>query len=363
MTVYAIGATSLTGGGEGALDAIYADDIGNGDPAFVFIQDDALYHYVADSTSGAAESSPDVIAPDEESDGVAYSGDLRWIRISTYAVVGTSGTPEANDIARFTDANTVEGRSYSELKSDLDLEIGTDVLAQQTIGIADDNLLEVDDADAADNDYAKFTANGLEGRSYAEVREDLDLEIGIDVLAQQTIGIADDNLVEMDDALAAANEYAKFTVNGLEGRSYAEVREDLDLEIGVDVLAQQTIGIADDNLLEVDGSPNTAEYARFTANGLEGRTESEFKSDFNLEIGTDVQAYDAANATTATKLDDFAAPDDNTDLNATTSAHGLLPKLGGGNLNYLRADGTWAEPAGVGGITEADAIALIIALG
>ena len=66
MTVYAIGATSLTGGGEGALDAIYADDIGNGDPAFVFIQDDALYHYVADSTSGAAESSPDVIAPDEE---------------------------------------------------------------------------------------------------------------------------------------------------------------------------------------------------------------------------------------------------------------------------------------------------------
>jgi len=110
------------------------------------------------------------------------------------------------------------------------LEIGTDVLAQQTIGIADDNLLEVDDADAADNDYAKFTANGLEGREYSEVRTDLGLVIGTDVLAEQTIGIADDNLVEMDDADAADDDYAKFTANGLEGRSYAEVKTDLSLE-------------------------------------------------------------------------------------------------------------------------------------
>ena len=44
-----------------------------------------------------------------------------------------------------------------------------------TFGIANTNALKVDDADAADNDYAKFTANGLEGRSYAEVRNDLGL--------------------------------------------------------------------------------------------------------------------------------------------------------------------------------------------
>lgn len=46
----------------------------------------------------------------------------------------------------------------------------------------------------------------------------------------------------------------------------------------------------------------------------------------------------------AIKLDDLAAPEDNTDLNATTGAHGLLPKLGGGTSNFLRADGTWAAP-------------------
>ena len=49
------------------------------------------------------------------------------------------------------------------------------------------------------------------------------------------------------------------------------------------------------------------------------------------------------------KLDELASPTDVTTLNATVSAHGLLPKLGGGTTNYLRADGTWAQPAGGGG--------------
>jgi len=45
-------------------------------------------------------------------------------------------------------------------------------------------------------------------------------------------------------------------------------------------------------------------------------------------------------------LDGLAVPTDVTTLNATTGLHGLLPKLGGGTTNFLRADGTWAAPAG-----------------
>ena len=41
------------------------------------------------------------------------------------------------------------------------------------------------------------------------------------------------------------------------------------------------------------------------------------------------------------KLDELGTPTDVTTLNATTSVHGLLPKLGGGTTNFLRADGTW----------------------
>ena len=196
----------------------------------------------------------------------------------------------SGEFARFT-ANGLEGRSAAQVKADLSLEVGTDVLAQQTIGIADDNLLEVDDASAASGEFARFTANGLEGRSASQVKADLNLEIGTDVLAQQSIGIANDNLVEMDDADAASGDFARFTANGLEGRSAAEVRADLSLEVGTDVLAQQTIGIADDNLLEVDdASAASGEFARFTANGLEGRSASQVKADLNLEIGTDVLA-------------------------------------------------------------------------
>jgi hypothetical protein len=46
------------------------------------------------------------------------------------------------------------------------------------------------------------------------------------------------------------------------------------------------------------------------------------------------------------KLDDLAAPDDNTDLNSSTSAHGLLRKLDGSTTNFLRGDGSWAVPSG-----------------
>ncbi len=55
----------------------------------------------------------------------------------------------------------------------------------------------------------------------------------------------------------------------------------------------------------------------------------------------------------AIKLDELAAPTDVTTLNATTSLHGLLLKLGGGTTNFLRADGTWAAPGGGGAVTRA----------
>ena len=65
----------------------------------------------------------------------------------------------------------------------------------------------------------------------------------------------------------------------------------VNLEIGTDILAQQTIGIADNNLVEVDdAAAASGQYARFTANGIEGRSEAEFKADFNLEANTDYYA-------------------------------------------------------------------------
>jgi hypothetical protein len=66
----------------------------------------------------------------------------------------------------------------------------------------------------------------------------------------------------------------------------------------------------------------------------------------NARTPTAHAASHASGQSDAIKLDDLAAPDDNTDLDATTGHHGLLPKLGGGTTNFLRADGTWAAAGG-----------------
>lgn len=87
----------------------------------------------------------------------------------------------ATDLARL-----AVGAAHSVLKSD-----GTDpgwlTLSEQQVlgrltggniagivlGIGDNNVVQMDDADAASGDFAKFTANGLEGRSSAEMQTDL----------------------------------------------------------------------------------------------------------------------------------------------------------------------------------------------
>lgn len=66
--------------------------------------------------------------------GTASSAD--WVQVNGAAGAGTvdtSGTPVANDFARFTDADTIEGRSYSEVRTDLGLVIGTNVQAHSAV--------------------------------------------------------------------------------------------------------------------------------------------------------------------------------------------------------------------------------------
>jgi len=137
-------------------------------------------------------------------------GDNTWATPSGSGNVSTSGTPVDNDWARFVGATDIEGLSDSEMKSALGLVSGTDFYSKSavdtwrdgvtqtemgyvagvssdiqtqlnnkqstlTFGISDTNAVDIDSASVVDNDYAKFTANGLEGRSYTEVKTDLSL--------------------------------------------------------------------------------------------------------------------------------------------------------------------------------------------
>lgn len=62
----------------------------------------------------------------------------------------------------------------------------------------------------------------------------------------------------------------------------------------------------------------------------------------------------------AVKLDELAAPTDVTTLNASPTAHGLLPKLNNISTNYLDGTGAWSTPAGGGGGTGTRAFAFFV---
>ena len=251
---------------------------------------------------------------------------ITWANVKTDFTSGyvtTSGTPGDNDFAKFTNAGTVEGRSYSEVKSDLNLEIGTDVLAQQTIGIADNNLVEIDDADAADNDYAKLTANGLEGRSYAEVKSDLDLEAGTDFYSK------------------AAEDTWRNGVTQTEMGYVDGVTSDIQTQLGTKApVADPTftgeIGIGAVNVSEAE------------LGVLEGATLTTTELNYVDGVTSAIQTQLGGKAATSQKLDDFGTADDNTDLNASVTEHGLAPKLDNDSGHFLNGQGGWTTPAGTG---------------
>lgn len=72
--------------------------------------------------------------------------------------------------------------------------------------ITDNAVVTVDSADAADNDYAKFTAIGVEGRSYAEVLSDLGI-LRASKTANETVN--NSNVLQNDDHLKVALEANK----------------------------------------------------------------------------------------------------------------------------------------------------------
>jgi hypothetical protein len=76
---------ALTGGASNALDFVDGADLSVNDVAFVWYNG-LTYHYILDE-SGAAESSPSVIAPD------ANAGNKRWKLQGVYAGSLTLGTP------------------------------------------------------------------------------------------------------------------------------------------------------------------------------------------------------------------------------------------------------------------------------
>lgn len=158
---------------EGAASDLILDVEGSG---FTFVYADTTRGWEIVSEVGTLQS---VI-----SDAI-YSGDWNGItdiapsKNAVYDEMETkadSGGAEHDGFSDFV-ANEHIDHSGVNVTAGTGLTGGGDITSTKTlnvdVGIADTKIVQIDDADAADNDYARFTATGLEGRSYAEVMGDL----------------------------------------------------------------------------------------------------------------------------------------------------------------------------------------------
>ena len=189
--------------------------------------------------------------------------------------------------------------------------------ASLTFGISNTNAVKIDSASVADDEYARFTASGLESRSTAEVLSDIGGQ------ASLTFGISNTNAVKIDSASVADDEYARFTANGLESRSTAEVLSDIGGQ------ASLTFGISNTNAVKIDSaSVADDEYARFTANGLESRSTAEVLSD----IGASPAAGSGSIVTTGA-LDSGSITSGFGTINNGSSAITTTGLISGGSLD------------------------------
>lgn len=203
----------------GKLDASWIQEV----LAYANLTDDPYADHNARHEPGGA----DAMAVD----AAAATGSLRTI--------GTAATAAcAGNDARLSDARTPTAHKASHDPNDgsdpLDTAAPANIDGVQAAGvgtahtlaradhahriqhaIADNALLTVDQADAADNDFAKFTAAGLEGRSYQETKADL----GLPLYREVTITIPspatnDDFTIRIFDEAVTLFEVASVIVAG-----------------------------------------------------------------------------------------------------------------------------------------------------
>jgi len=184
------------------------------------------------------------------------------VNIATVANEGTTSTK----VLTLDASNNVDYRTPAEILSDaggamvypgagIAVSTGSAWDTSLSTGIADTNVVVIDDADAADNDYAKFTATGLEGRSYSEVKTDLSLDNVENTALSTWVGSANITTV------------GTIGTGTWEGTAIADayIASSATWDAKQDAL---TFGIADTNAVQIDGTATADYLAKFTSSGI-----------------------------------------------------------------------------------------------
>lgn len=140
-------ATSLTGGGAGALDGLVdGDELADLDGAVVITLNYALF-YLLDADSGAAESSPIVIAPD------LNPGTKRWI-LTGISEISAAAMKQLKNIG----ATTISADQWAILGA-----LTTDPIIKAWIQFNGTNVIAIQDSfnvsSIVDNGVGNYTVN------------------------------------------------------------------------------------------------------------------------------------------------------------------------------------------------------------
>lgn len=148
-------------------------------------------------------------------------GDGTWQDPATPAgVVNTANSPNANEFARFTDADTIEGRTAAELKADLDLEVGVDLQAY------DADLATIAGLTATTDNFIVSVSSAWASRTPSQVRTTLGLVIGTNVQAY------DADLATIAGLTATTDNFLQAKSSAWASRTPTQVTADLIVMVG-----------------------------------------------------------------------------------------------------------------------------------
>ena len=175
---------------------------------------------------------------------------------SNTGTVDTTGTVNANEFARFNDSNTLEALTVAETKTALSLNNvpNSDHTAQ---GYS--TVTQLNASSSALQDGITTNASNIDGKQ-----------------ATLTFGISNTNAVKINSTSVADDEYARFTANGLESRSTSEVLSDIGGQ------AALTFGKSSGNALKSEEALTTNDILLMGSSNVKGRTYAELKSDLSL---------------------------------------------------------------------------------
>ena len=191
-----------------------SDSSNSGHPLRFYLDADKTTAYTTGVTTNGTPGSSGAytqIDVDEDTPSILYYQCSSHAYMGNYAVV--LGSNKIN---------------HSEALIDMPTSSGTLALTSQllTTGISSGNV-GIFASGVADNDFLRIDGTSIEGRSASEVLSD----IGV------TFGISNTNTVKIDSSSVANGEFAKFTANGLESRSTSELASDIGAATTDDIIA------------------------------------------------------------------------------------------------------------------------------